>query len=51
MIVSNYEEWKNRQDYLEEILEKKRKQIKDLKLEVFTLQYALNYWKTFSKWE
>lgn len=45
MIVTNKSESNVRNNLVELLIEKKRKQMKDLKLEIFTLQFALNYWK------
>ena len=45
MIVENKSEWNVRNNLVELLLEKKREMLKDLKLEIFTLNFALEYWK------
>ena len=46
MIVENRLEWNERNNLVELLIEEKRKKLKDLKLEIFTLNFALEYWKS-----
>lgn len=45
MIVDNYEDWVIRNSRIEKIIDEKRKEIEKLKLEIFTLNFTLDYWK------
>lgn len=47
MIVENKLEWNTRNNLLEMILKEKREKLKLLELEIFTLDFTLNYWKKY----
>lgn len=45
MIVENKSEWNVRNNLIELLIKEKTAKLKELKLEIFTLNFALEYWK------